>query len=163
MARRLSKSLFVLAIALLMISFNPGSVYQSHGPVEPSNYRGKFFAVTTDIHFEITSDDHRNLSVYLMGYEDGYRMLEEVSIENVTWIVAFENINSFKGVLDIPERNWYALIIIAPANETVAYTMTMSRVTPYLDILALGVLLIVLCIVLESKTIIVFLRKYTSI
>ncbi len=162
MVRRLSKSLFVLSIALVIISFNPGSVYQSYGPVEPGNYKGRFFAAITDINFEIVSADHRNLSVYLMGYEDGYRMLEEVSIENITWIVAFENINSFKGVLDIPERDWYALIIIAPANETVAYTMTMSRVTPYLDILALGVLLIVLCIVLEFKTSIVFIRKHTS-
>lgn len=132
-----------------------GESSNAYGPVEPNVYDAYFYAAAGNLHVTIASTDHRNLSLYFMVYDEGLRALDEKSLDNVTLLLKQENINSYEGVLIIPQQGGY-VILIASANtdlNSVGYNMTVQRVIPNLSVLAIGAIMIVLVIILEWRTI----------
>ncbi|MHC4750497.1 MAG: hypothetical protein ACYTFW_11545 [Planctomycetota bacterium] len=135
------------------MSLIAGQPSYAYGPVAPGVYDAYFYATTEDLHVAIASTDHQNLSFYFMVDDEGLRALEEKSLDNVTVLLKQENINSYNGVLSIPQQGGYA-ILIAPANtnvSSVGYNMTVQRLVPYLSVLATGALMIIFALALKWR------------
>lgn len=155
MKAHLAQIVFVVGATLIIVSFMAGAPSNGYGPVEPDVYDGYFYATTTVLNVNIASTDHRNLSLYFMVYDEGLIALEEKSLDNVTVLLKQENINSFDGVLNIPQQGWYVILIASAYTDSspVGYNMTVQRVVPNLSVLATGALMIILAVALEWRTV----------
>ncbi len=155
MKHHLAQIIFVVGATLIIVSFMAGAPSSAYGPVEPDVYDAYFYTTAGKLHVAIASTDHRNLSLYFLVYDEGLRALEEKSLDNVTVLLKQENINSYDGVLSIPQQRGY-VILIASANtdlNPVGYNMTVQRVVPNLSVLATGAFMIVLAVVLKWRSI----------
>jgi hypothetical protein len=155
MRTHFAQIIFFAGVTLIIVSFMAGAPSSTYGPVEPSVYDAYFYATTGNLHVTIASTDHRNLSLYFMTYDEGFRALEEKSLDNVTVLLKQENVNSYDGVLCIPQQGGYAILIATASTDSsaVGYNMTVQRVIPYLSVLSTGALMIVFAVMLERRVI----------
>jgi hypothetical protein len=157
--KRISKLLLAISISLMIVSFNPGPVKDLEGPVAPEDYDGHFFSAISDMYLEFASADEKTVSIYLMTYENGYHALENASLDNVTWIMVIENCSFYSGFIEIPEKNWYVIIVVPEVNSTVAYNMKLYRVVPYTDTLLCGITILLFCSIIEYKMVVRTLKR----
>lgn len=155
MKAHLAQIIFVVGVTLMIVSFMAGTPSNAYGPVEPDVYDAYFYATTGNLHVTIASTDHRNLSLYFMAYDEGLRALEEKSLDNVTVLLKQENINSYDGVLSIPQQGGYAILIASAHTDSspVGYNMIVQRVVPYLIVLATGALMTIFAVALEWRAV----------
>ncbi len=151
----IAQIIFVVGATLIVVSLMAGESSNAYGPVEPDVYDAYFYAAAGNLHVAIASTDHRNLSFYFMVYDEGLRALDEKSLDNVTVLLKQENINSYEGVLSIPQQGGYAILIASGNTDLspVGYNMTVQRVVPNLSLLTTGAFMIVLAVVLEWRLI----------
>lgn len=164
MRTRLVQLIFVVGAILAIVSFNAGATSNMYGPVEPGVYDVFFYAAFGNLHIRIASTDDRNLSLYFMVFEEGLRALEENSLDNVTWLLAQENFNSYEVMLQVPQPGWYAILVSSADTNSgaVGYHMATQRVVPHLRVLVLGASMMILAAASQWKAIVQRVRRQGS-
>lgn len=119
---RLVKFLIIIGVTLVLLSYISPIVdlsYSTDFGLNPGEFRGYMVNCNNELDIRVASFQGEPFTVYFMTYENGYRALEEGSLENVTVLQMFSNITSLNQPLSIPSPGWYAILVTPSTNETI--------------------------------------------
>ncbi len=147
------KSLFVLGIVLVMISFSKGILSSENGGIliyDTSAYRGHLFQCLENPYLIVDVQNDRLISLYFMSIEESFRFIDGTPIENVTIVFSLVNISEYSGPVDLGSPGLYVLFITTfnQSESTIeydylGYSMTVFRETPQLRVLGTGFVFII--------------------
>ncbi|TFH05476.1 MAG: hypothetical protein E4H14_12680 [Candidatus Thorarchaeota archaeon] len=121
---RLARFLIIIGVTLVLLSYISPIVdpsYSTDFGLDPGKFRGYVVNCNSELDIRITSSHEEPFTVYFMTYENGYRALEEGSLENVTILQIFSNTTSLSQRLSIPSPGWYAILVTPSTNETIRF------------------------------------------
>ena len=132
---RVAKFFIILGFAFLLASFVP-SPYVSHGDLIERGYYECFLVNGSgNLFVDVTGRDYRNISLYVLDYEDTLVLVREESMENTTPVFVLENVLNFSGSISLPRPDWYGVVVIAnianPALSNMRYDIIITRAVPY--------------------------------
>ncbi len=142
------KLIFGLGVTFLIISCLPSGSATSGKLISYGEYRGHFVAVTEGLHIQAWGVDNRNLTLYILDFDNGYRAINESSLENVSYLCSFENLSYIDTNIIIPKPGWYTILVTSSNAEytVIRYDINISRNIPHIGPLILGLSLISCCI-----------------
>jgi len=161
------KSLFVLGIVLVMISFSKGTLLSERGGIliyENSAYRGYLLHCSEEPYLTLDVQQDKLVSLYVMTTEESSRFIDGIPIENVSIAFSLVNISEYSGLMNLGGQGLY-ILYVTTFNQSessieydyLTYELMVSREVPHfwaittgLIFLALGSLLLYLRI-LESR------------
>ncbi|MBY8998200.1 MAG: hypothetical protein KGD60_10735 [Candidatus Thorarchaeota archaeon] len=151
---RAVKFFIILGFAFLLASFVP-SPFASRGNLIDRGYYECFLVNGSgNLLVEVSGADYRNISLYVLDYEDTAVLVREESLENTTPLFFIENVFNFSGIISLPRPDWYGVVVLAnianPALTNMRYDIYITRPVPYLvpillftisEVLGIGLLL----------------------
>jgi hypothetical protein len=148
----------VIGLSIVAVAaFPPGMGMSGGGPLEPGGYQGGLYMFTSSVHMTIDVRDNLTISLYLLDWDDTLTLLQTGSLDHTSPHIAYHNITSFSGIIEVPVPGMYSLIADSTHNETVFLDIDMYPILPQTHILAPGLVLICL-----GASIIVLRRMYTQ-
>ena len=121
---RLGKFLIIIGVTLVLLSYISPIIelsYATQFELDPGEFRGYMVNCNNALDIRITSSNEEPFTVYFMTSENGYRALEEGSLENITILQMFSNTTSLSQHLSIPSPGWYAILVTPSTNETIHF------------------------------------------
>jgi len=120
---RLVRFLIIIGVTLVLLSYISPIIdlsYNTGSGLDPGEFRGYMVNCNVELDVRVASFQNEPFSVYFMTSENGYRALEEGSLENVTILQVFSNETSFSHRFSIPSPGWYAILVTPSTNETIS-------------------------------------------
>lgn len=140
---RLARFLMIIGVTLVLLSVISPVVeptYVAYFNLRPDQFRGCMVNCNSGLDIQISSERNEPFSVYVMNYENGLRMLENGSLENVTVIHVFYNRTLLIQHISIPVPGWYAILVTPSGNETITFLeVTIANPVPNPGLLLSGV------------------------
>jgi len=140
-------------VSFLIISILYGSTAISGKLLYQGEYSGHFVAVTEGVHIHAWGQDNRNFTLYVLDFDNGYKALNESSLENVSYVCIYENVAYIEINVLVPSPGWY-VILVTPSNpddSVIRYDIIISRNVPHLGPFFLGLFLVLGCILFKGK------------
>ncbi|NHI83796.1 MAG: hypothetical protein EAX81_05800 [Candidatus Thorarchaeota archaeon] len=133
---RITKFFIILGIAFLLASFLPSrSANYESIVVDRNHYECFLVRGAGNLFVEASGVEDRNISLYVLSYDDTLVLIQEDSLENTTPIFMKENILHFSDVINLPERDWYGIVVtFCFVNSSFGETslhIHIAEVTPY--------------------------------
>ena len=133
---RVTKFIIILGFAFLLASFVP-SPFASQGDLISRGYYECFLVNGSgNLFVEVSGADNRNISLYVLDYENTAVLVREESLENTTPLFIMENALYFSGIILLPRSGWYGIVVLAnisnPALSNMRYDIHITRAVPYL-------------------------------
>jgi len=129
------KILFILGIALLLVSFVPGSFTNRGDVIDRDPFSCILVNGSGNLWVEVYGRDNRNISLYVLDYDDTLSLVEEGNLENTAPLFSIENVESFVGPISLPEPSWYGVIVQAnisnPDLSNMRYDIYITRELPH--------------------------------
>ena len=129
------KILIILGIALLFVSFVPGSFTDRGDLIYRDEFQCYLINGSGNLWVEVYGADSRNISLYVLDYDDTLSLVEEGTLENTDPLFSIENVENFVGSISLPEQGWYGVIIQAnitnPNLSNMRYDIYLTRELPH--------------------------------
>ncbi len=146
------KLIFGLGVTFLIISFLYGNAATSGKLLYYGEYSGHFVAVTEGVHIQAWGRDNRNLTLYVLDFDNGYKALNENSLENVSYLYIYENVTYVETNILVSSPGWYTILVTPsnPESVIIRYDISIGRNIPHIGPLVLGLFLIICCIFFKA-------------
>jgi hypothetical protein len=155
---RFGTLLMVIGLSIVALAaFPPRIGMGGGGPLEPGGYQGGLYMFTSSVHMTIEVRDNLTISLYLLDWDDTLTLLQTGSLDHTSPHIAYHNITSFNGIIEVPAPGMYSLIADSTHNETVFLDIDMYTIQPQTHILAPG--LVFICL---GASIIILRKLYTK-
>jgi len=155
---RFGTLLILIGLSIVALAaFPPRAGMGGGGPLEPGGYQGGLYMFTSSINVTIDVRDNLTISLYLLDWDDTLTLLQTSSLDHTNPHIAYHNITSFSGIIEVPAPGIYSLVADSTHNETVFLDIDMYPILPLTHMLAPGLVLICL-----GVSIIVLRRMYTK-
>ena len=146
---RLGKSLMIIGIALILVSFVGAVTYGQGSDVAYDDYDGVIVRTAGDILLDIESTNQTAFSLFVLNFDDMIQMLQhDGSIEDYNPILMVENITSYHEVLTLKAPGWYAVLVTASKEGTSSIDLTVTKLKPSGGILVPGIVCLALGLII---------------
>lgn len=144
------KLIFGLGVTLIIVSFLYGGVAVSGKLLAYGEYCGHFVAVTEGIHIQVWGRDNRNVTLYVLDFDNGYKAINERSLENVSYLFIYENVSYLEINILVSAQGWYTVLVTPSSAEHtyMRYDININRNIPHVGPFVLGIALIIFDILL---------------
>lgn len=133
---RIAKFLVILGFAFLLASFVQSipAHYESM-ILEKNEYECFLVRGAGNLFVEASCSEDRNISLYMLSYNDTLVLIKENSLYDTTPLFRKENIQYFSSVITLPERGWYGIVItfssMNSSFEETSLNIHIAEANPY--------------------------------
>ncbi len=157
---RIVKFFIVIGIVFMITSFIPGSTV-THGTIaESDEYHCFMVAGAGNIYVNVRGADNRNLSLYVLTYEDTIILTNSGSLVYTHPVFSVYNFSEYTGIVVLPSTGWYCIAITPcisdPILTNTRYDIVITRATPY-------VFPFLISVVLEVFGVGLLIKKYRTV
>ncbi len=144
------KSFLIFGIVLIIISVYPSTTITAYDDITDGTSSLHLIQCTEDPYLIVTQRYNTTFSLYVMTTNDGFKLINGTSIENITTIWKSENITEYSGSIDLQEPGLYLLYIRTVNQSLSAYvTVDVYRGIPQFEILETGSVFIALSLLIH--------------
>lgn len=149
---RVAKSIIILGLAFLLASFIPGRSLDYQNLMISGHYESFMVNGAGNVFVQVSNTENKNISLYVLSYNDTLVLVSEDSLENTTPLFQKEDFVNFSSIIALPERGWYGIVVatnsVNPSIDKTFIDIHINRPTPYLvpfllfitsEVLGLGV------------------------
>ncbi len=118
--KQISKFLFVVGLAIMLMSLLFPGGFGSASLLAPGNCGGEVFLVTDDVFiFTATREGNQTYSLFFLESDDVLQVLESGNMTGIEPLHALEDIMEYQGWIHFPKPGTYGLIATHSHNETI--------------------------------------------
>ncbi|MHA1863366.1 MAG: hypothetical protein ACTSWA_06335 [Candidatus Thorarchaeota archaeon] len=156
------KSVIVIGMVFLLLSFAPGNLVNRSIGSDDGLFTGVLVITNSDVTVNVLNYGDSNFSLYMLEYSDGLQLLADESLNNVSPFFICENIDNYRGFIDIPADGAYLLVITNTSSSYMGVAIIVDRATPHLRLFASGLVLMILGVTIGRKEILDIINQIQS-
>ena len=139
------KSLFVLGITVIVISFIPSSIFQATDDLSSDYYRGHLIQCPEDPFLVVTETDGKSIALYMLTIVESARLMNGTPIEDVSTVFSLVNVSEWSGIAHLGAPGLYVVFVTAVNQSETSYcSIYVFRSVPQFRVLIAGMAFLVL-------------------
>lgn len=148
---RIVKTFVVLSFVLLVISYLGAPPVSDTFQASSQSYRGITFMAHSDFILDVRSINNQdNFSLYVFDYMDTAQVMTHGNLSNTNPLFELAEIIEYNDIIIIPSQEHYSVLVTTLSEEYIDVIITITPVTPKLNILVLSGISLVLGMILFS-------------
>ena len=127
---RIAKSLMVVGIVLIIVSFNGWTENSFSINMDYGEYKGVMIRTASDVNLTVHTEETSRFNLYIYEFAEGMDVIRTGFFDNATPILERANITIFREIVVIPRPSWYVVLATFTNNVSTHIEFAIHKELP---------------------------------